>query len=138
MIYPAYLLCLLLMVPAFGLTAFIITILLLAAGPKEGWSVLFNGLAFFGAGLVEPLRYGWRIVALLAVIGLFLGAGAIPALRTLSFQALALMGTLCAVFCLYQAAQQDGYNVINALIVLSPSLAGIGACIWFALKFRTQ
>jgi hypothetical protein len=137
MIYPAYLLCLALMLPAFCLTALVAAILLLAAGPKDGWSVIFNGLAFFGAGIVEPFRYGWRIVALLAVIGFLLSAGAIPALRTLSFHGLAILGTLCAVFCLYHASQQDRYNVVNALIVLAPSFAGISACLWFAFKFKT-
>jgi len=137
MVYPAYLLCLILMMPAFGLTAFVTAFLLIAAGPKEGWTTLIKGLAFFGAGIVEPLRYGWRIVALLAVIGFLVSAGAIPSLRTLSFQGLALLGILCAGFCLYVAAQQDGYNVINALIVLSPSLASIAACVWCSIRFKT-
>ena len=69
--------------------------------------MIVNAFAFFGAGLVEPLKYGWRIVALLVVIGFFLSAGAIPALRTLSFYGLAALATVCAVFCLYAASQQD-------------------------------
>ena len=136
MAYPAYLLCLLLTVPAFALTAFAITIMLLAAGPKDGWSMLFNGLAFFGAGIGEPLRYGWRIIALLAVIAFVLAAGAIPGVRAYAFHGLAVIASLCVVFCLYAAAQQDAQNVFNALLVLSPSLLGIAACFWFAVKFK--
>ena len=137
MVYPAYLLCLVLMIPAFALTALVATIVLLAAGPRDGWAVTIDFLAFFGSGIAEPLKYGWRIVALLAVIGFVLVAGAIPALRTLAFHGLALMATLCAAFCLFEAAKQDGYNVFNALLILSPSFIGIAACLWFAVKFKT-
>ena len=136
MVYPAYLLCLALIFPAFAVTALVIILILIGAGPKEGWSVLFNGLAFIGAGIVEPLRYGWRIVALLGAIGFLLGAGAIPGLRVHAFYGLAFLATLCVVFCFYMASTQDAYNVLNALIVLSPSLLGIGACLWFATKFK--
>lgn len=138
MVDPAYLLCLVLLIPAFGLAVFVAMLLLLAAGPRDGWSVIVNGLAYFGAGIAEPLRYGWRILALLAVIGLFLSAGAIAPLHIPAFYVLAALGTLCAVFCLYAAAQEDRYNVVNALIVLSPSFIGIAGCLWFAAKFRTQ
>src|SRR5947209_5225785 len=100
MAYPAYLLCLGLMIPAFALTALIVTMMLVAAGPKDGWSVLVNSVAFFGAGLVEPLRYGWRLGALLAGIVLVIGAGAIPGLRDYAFYLLALVAAACAAFCL--------------------------------------
>lgn len=136
MAYPAYLLCIALLIPAFGLAAIVGAILLFAAGPKDGWSVFINILAFFGAGIEDPLRFGWRILAFLAVLGLFLTAGAITSLRIPAFYFLATLGTLCAAFSLYMAAQQDRYNVINALIVLSPSFIGILACLWFAAKFK--
>ena len=136
MVYPAYLLCLALIVPAFALTALVGTIMLLATGPKQGWSVLLNCLAFFGAGVAEPLRYGWRIAALLGTLGFLLGAGAIPGLRVHAFHGLAVLATLCVTFCFYAAARQDAQNVLNALIVLWPSLFGIGACLWFATKFK--
>lgn len=135
--YPAYLLCLALTIPAFALTALIGVMTLIGAGPKNGWSVLFNGLAFFGAGIAEPLQYGWRIVVLLGAIGFIVGAGAIPGLRTHAFNGLALVATLCVAFCFYAASKEDVYNVLNALLVLSPSLIGIAACLWFALKFKT-
>ncbi len=138
MVYPAYLLCLGLMLPAFAVTAFIVTIMLVAAGPREGWSVLINFFAFFGAGIVEPLRYGWRIVALLLTLGFVLTAGAIPALRGHAFTGLAVLGGLCVGFCFIAAAKQDMANVFNALLVLSPSLIGIAACVWFALKFKVR
>ena len=135
MAYPSYLLCLLLMVPAFALTAVIGAILLLAAGPKDGWSVLINLFAFFGAGIAEPLRYGWRILALLATIGLFLTAGAIPQLRVIAFYGLGVLGTLCVAFCLFAAIRQGPHEALNVVIVLTPSFAGIVACVWFASKF---
>ena len=125
------------MIPAFAVTALIATMMLLAAGPGSGWTVLVNFLAFFGAGIAEPLRYGWRIVALLSVIGFLIGAGAIPSLRSHAFSGLAVLGTLCVAFCFFAAFQQDIHNVFNALIVLSPSLVGIAACVWFAIKFKT-
>ena len=124
------------MLPAFALTAFIVAIMLLAAGPSKGWWILLSIPAFFGAGIVDPLRYGWRIAAFFAVLALLLGAGAIPALRVYAFQGLALLATLCVAFCVYAASTQDMYNVFNALLVLSPSLAGIAACLWFAAKFK--
>src|SRR5947207_3745915 len=99
MVYPCYLLCLFLMIPAFVLTAIVTVLLLFTAGPKEGWSVLINSFAFFGAGIAEPLHYGWRILALLATIVLFLSAGAIPQLRTLAFYGLGVLGTLFVAFC---------------------------------------
>ena len=135
MVYPAYLLCLFLMLPAFGLTLLIGFMLLVAAGPKDGWSVIVQGFAFFGAGIVEPLRYGWRIVALLAAVAFFLGAGAIPSLRTLAFYGLGVIGTLCVAFCIFAASREGRPETFNALLVLSPSFAGIAACVWFATKF---
>jgi hypothetical protein len=129
MAYPSYLLCLLLMVPAFALTAIIGAILLLAAGPKDGWSVLINLFAFFGAGIAEPLRYGWRILALMATIGLFLTAGVI------AFYGLGVLGMLCVAFCLFAAIRQGPHETLNVVIVLTPSFAGIVACVWFASKF---
>ncbi|WP_155121252.1 hypothetical protein [Bryobacter aggregatus] len=136
MAYLAYLVCLVLMLPAFGLTLFVSALLLFAAGPRDGWSVLIQVLAFFGAGIEDPLRYGWRILAFFAVLGFVLGAGAIAPLRIPAFYGLAVVGASCALFCLYAAAQQDRYNVINALIVLSPSFVGMAACLWCAAKFR--
>ena len=135
--YPAYLLCLLLTIPAFAVTAFITVILLLAAGPKDGWSVLLNAISFFGAGLVEPLRYGWRPALLLIAIVFMLGAGAIPVVRGYAFYGLATVVSLCVAFCFYIALKQDVYNVIDASLVLSPSLIGIAVCFWFAAKFKT-
>ena len=93
-------------------------------------------LAFFGAGIAEPLRYGWRIIALLAASGLVLSVGAIPQLRTLSFYGLSAAGTLCAAFCLCAAIREGAPETINALIVLSPSFVGITAGVWFAAKFQ--
>ena len=136
MIYPAYLLCLGLMVPAFALTALIVAMKLFAAGPRDGWTVVINFLAFFGAGIENPVRYGWRIVGFLGTIVMFIGAGAIPGLRNYAFHGLALLATLCVVFCFYAASQQDVHNVLNAFLVLSPSLVGIAACLWFATKFK--
>ena len=124
------------MLPAFALTAFIVTIMLLAAGPSKGWSILFSILAYFGAGIADPLRYGWRIAAFFGVLGFLLGAGAIPALRVHAFHGLATLAALCVVFCLYAASTEDRYNVFNALLVLSPSLVGIAACFWCAAKFK--
>ncbi len=137
MAYPASLLCVALLIPAFGLAAVIDAILLIAAGPRDGWSVFINILAFFGAGIQDPLRYGWRIVAFLAVFGLFLIAEAITSFRIPAFSFLAIVGTLCAAFSRYMAVQQDCYNGINALIVLSPSFLGIVACLWFAAQFNS-
>ena len=100
---PAYLICIVLILPVLSAAAFVGAITLPAAGSKDGWSVLIKILAFFGAGIAEPLRYGWRILA----------------------------------FTLFAASQQDRYNVINALIFTSPSLAGIGACLCFAVKLKS-
>ena len=138
-IYPANLLCLGLMLPVFGLTALIATMLLVAAGPSDAWSVFSNAMtvfAFFGAGLVEPLRYGWRIVALLAFIGLALSAGAIPSLRIPAFYVVALLGTLGVAFCLFFAWREGVQEMLSALLVLSPSIVGIVACVWCANKFK--
>jgi hypothetical protein len=135
MVYPSYLLCLLLMIPAFALSAIVIAMMLLAAGPKDGWSVIINSFAFFGAGIAEPFRYGWRIVALLMAIGFFLGAGAIPQLRTAAFYGLGVIGSVCVAFCLYAAIQQGSAETFNAIFVLTPSIAGVVACAWFAAKF---
>ncbi len=137
MVYPAYLLCIVLILPALAAAAFVGAISLLAAGPKNGWSVIIGILAFFGAGLSEPLRYGWRIIAFIAATGFFLGAGAIPSIRIPAFYGLATLATLCIAYTLFAASQQDRYNVINALIITSPSIVGIVACLWFAIKFKT-
>ena len=125
-----------LVLPAIGLSAAVVVMLLIAAGPRDGWSVLLNTLAFFAEGIGDPLRCGWRILGLLAVAGFVVGAGAIPALRTKSFHGLALVATVGIAFVLFEASRVDRYNVINALIVLSPSFAGIVACVWFATKFK--
>jgi len=135
MVYPAYLLCLVLMLPSFVLSAIIGAVMLVAAGPKDGWSVIINLFAFFGAGIAEPLRYGWRILALLATIAFFLSAGAIPQLRTLAFYGLGTLGSVCIGFCLFEATRQGGPETFNAALVLIPSFAGIAACAWFAAKF---
>ena len=137
MVYPAYLLCLGLMLPAFALTALIVAMMLFAAGPRDGWTVVINFIAFFGAGIESPARYGWRIALLLGTMGMFIGAGAIPGLRNYAFHGLALLATLCVAFCFYAASQEDIHNVFNALLVLSPSLVGIVACLWFATKFKS-
>ncbi len=136
MVYPAYLLTLLLMVPAFGLTALIATLLILSTGFKEGFGALFQILGYLGAGIAEPLRYGYRIVAFLVVSGFVLTAVAFPQLRTLSFWGLSTAGTLCAAFCLFAASREGTPETINALIVLSPSFVGIAAGVWFATKFQ--
>ena len=117
------------MLPAFGLTALIGAML-------RGLSGVTGFLAFIGSGISDPLRYGWHILLLLATIGLLLTAGAIPQLRTLSFYGLALLGTLCAAFCLFAATRQGTPETINALLVLSPSLAGIVTSLWFAAKYQ--
>ena len=136
MIYPAYLLTLMLMIPAFALTALVAAMLLLASGLKEGLWSLVQIFAFFGAGIAEPLQHGWRIVALLAVTGLILTAGAIPQLRIGAFYALSIAGTLCAAFCLFAASREGTPETINVLIVLAPSFLGIVAGVWFATKFQ--
>lgn len=135
MVYVSYLACLFLMLPAFLLTAVIIVMLLIAAGPKQGWSVIINIFAFFGAGIAEPLHYGWRVLALLATIGLFLSAGVIPQLRTLAFYGLGILGISCVAFCLYAAVREGSGETFSAALVLLPSYAGIVACAWFATKF---
>ena len=134
MVYPAYLVCLALMMPAFALTAFAGAMLLV--GSKGGWSSLINGLAFFGEGIVDPLRYGWRVAVLVAAVGLLVGAGIIPGVRDYAFYGLALLATVCVAFCLYAASTVDFQNVMNALIVLTPSLVGIGGCLWLGTKFK--
>ena len=136
MVYTSFLICLALMAPVLGLTALTCGLLLFAAGPRDGWSVLLNGLAFIGQGVAEPLRYGWRIVAIVAAIGLFFTAGAIPALRVVSFYTLALIGTLGTAFCLFFAWREGPQEALTALFVLSPSLAGILVCLWCANKFK--
>jgi len=138
MVYPSYLLCVFLMIPAFALTALIVVMMLLGAGPRDGWSVIIDFFAFFGAGIAEPLRYGWRILALLAAIAFFLTAGAIPQLRTLAFWGLGVMGSVCAAFCLYAAIRQGPNETLNAVLVLVPSFGGIAACAWFAAKFAVK
>ena len=135
MVYLSYLLCLALVSPALGLSVFVLA--LKSIQGCTGWPLTFVILAFFGAGIAEPIRYGWRIVALIAVMGFLLCAGVIPALRTHAFHGLALLATMCAAFCLFEASKVDRYNVINALIVLTPSFLGIVACLWFAIKFKT-
>jgi hypothetical protein len=124
------------MIPAFALAALVGAMLLLAAGPKDGWSVIINLFAFFGAGIAEPLRYGWRIVVLLTAVGLFLTAGAFPQLRSLAFYGLGVLGALCMAFSLFAATQQGPHETLNALLVLLPSFAGLVACAWFGSKFR--
>ena len=136
MIYPVYPPCFALMLPVFALTAFIVTIMLLAACPSKGWSILFSIPAYFGAGIRRsaPLWLAHR--RFLRRARLPLGAGAIPALRIHVFHGLATLAALCVVFCLYAASTEDRYNVFNALLVLSPSLVGIAACFWCAAKFK--
>lgn len=137
LIYPSYLICLALVLPALGLGAIILLLTIIASGPGEGFVGLLKILAFFGEAIDQPLRCGWRIAALLLTVGFFLGAGAIPALRTVAFQGLALLATICIAFCIFEASKIDRYNVINVLIVLSPSFFGIAACVWFAIKFKS-
>ena len=55
-----------------------------------------------------------------------------------SLLCLALLATVCVAFCFFAASQVDRYNVFNAMLILSPSLIGIVACLWFAIKFKSQ
>ena len=130
MAYTSYLFCLALMLPAFGLTALVT---LMNGGFFTG---IFTFLAWIGAGITEPLRYGWRLIALLAALGFVGGVGAIPSLHVWAFRGLALAGTLCAAICFFAASRQEPHQVWSALLVLSPSIAGILAALWCALKFK--
>ena len=133
MAYTSYLFCLALMIPAFLLTALVA----LMSSVSGFFSGVFTFLAWIGAAITEPLRYGWRIAALLAALGFAGGAGAIPPLQVWAFRGLALAGTLCVSFCLHAASRQEPHQVWSALLALSPSIAGILASLWFALKFKT-
>ena len=128
MMYTAYLFCLALTLPAFG--AVLWTRFL------GNWRILLDFLAFIGSGIEDPLRNGWHILVVLATLGFVLGAGAIPALRILAFQALALAATISIAYCLSYVIRTEPDAIWSALIVLSPAFAGILASLWYAIKFK--
>jgi len=132
--YLRYLTCLALLTPALALAAYFGLIGMLASGPRTGWRALFDLFLYFGAGLVEPLRYGWRILGLLSFFGIVLIAGAIPALRSGAFAALAVAGIAAVAYCL--AVGKD--DALNVAIFVCPSIAGVALSIFFFIKLRAS
>lgn len=132
MAYLQYLVCLVLLAPAAGMSLFFLLIGMVAKGPRKGWLPLLELLGYFGEGLVEPLTHGWRILALLACLGLGLFAGAIPELRQAAFAALAGIGLLAVGTCLYVSRD----NPVGMLIFISPSIVSVACSTYFYIKLR--
>lgn len=136
--YAAYLLCLGLIAPAVAMGA----MSLLMATEQAGFfgSIWEVGkiLFFFMPGLEDPVHEGWRIVVWLAGVCAVLGIGAIRQLKTLVFWGLGILGTTGIAATLFAASREGLEGALVASLFLLPSIAGVGACMWFTVKFESS
>ncbi len=136
MTYGAYLLCLVLVTPGVAMGA----VALLIANKRESFlgaiAEVLNILFFFLPGLADPAQEGWRIGVWLAAVAILLGIGAIRALKTLVFWGLGIIGTVGIAVCLFAASRSGLGEAFAAALMLSPSIAGVAACMWFTVKYE--
>ena len=120
-----YILCLILMLPLAGVTAFG---LLIESLTKLGvWATL--GIVF--SPLYDPLGDGiWTIFGILGVLAV-LAPGFFQRTRAAGFIILAIAAAACVGFIFYAfPAERDG----GVLIILSPSIAGVALSIYCAVR----